>query len=472
MRLADEIQYFPFSIFFTLTYSNKYLPKLKFIVDGLDSYYTSDNDLNIRFDGVKDVLRKDDIRIYSKFVSIPISNFDDSYYINYASKRDIQLWLKSIRQEVYEHFNLENLSENERKSYFIRYYIISEYGPTSRRGHFHGVLFIRKPEVAEFVLRVSMYKNWAMCNKALFDEHTHYCDSGAAQYVTNYLTVSDNLPTILKDKQIRPFRLASKNPSIGFSSFDASEIFESLFAGVNEYNKVISRCENNYIFSYPSEYLHRLLPKCREYSLVSYQRLRYVYGFLWRNVGKRKSSYEFCSLFLRKYLFYADGNQSESFAFSDEAQKKGYRLVHEPWFPQDITAAQKCFYFCQKYGYDVDTYLYLVDMYYYKEAMFALRKFYEWQELHYMDSVSIMFSYTNFQSYVKNERNNVRENTLAYFLYGFGLTLDALQPNSFKELVASFDENKMFKSEVENILVNMVKMPKFNEKFGFSPHNY
>ena len=67
LRLANEIEAIPFSIFFTLTYSNKYLPVLQYVGvdDGIDGfgYYTPNNAFNVRFDSVKDVLRKEDFDI-------------------------------------------------------------------------------------------------------------------------------------------------------------------------------------------------------------------------------------------------------------------------------------------------------------------------------------------------------------------------------------------------------------------------
>lgn len=442
MRLANEIENTPFSIFFTLTYNNKYIPKLQFIDDGVNSRYVSLHTANIRFNGVSDVLRDDDFTIYSRKVVIPIKNYNNDNFISYSSKSDFQLWLKLLRRDIDETFNLIDKDETKKRTFRIRYYAISEYGPTSRRAHIHGVLFAYNPQVADYLLRVSMYKNWQMCDKSLFDEYVHYCDSGASQYVTNYLTCSDSLPSIFKVKQIRPFRLSSKSPSIGFSSFDPKEIFENLFAGINEYSKTVSRIGVQYIFPYPSDFAHRLFPKCREYSLLSYQRLHYIYGFLWRNVYIKGFSYDVCNRFLR-----------------------------EKWFPADVAAAQKAYKYCIEFGFDVDTYLYLVDMYYYKESMFALRKFYEWQELHAKDSVSLMFSYNNFEWYVsRTSLKPYEQNTLSHFLNGFGLTLDEVRSHDYLSLVKNFDEDRKFHSEVEDIIKNMEKMPKFNEKFGFAPH--
>ena len=467
LRLANEIETIPFSIFFTLTYSNKYLPVLQYIGidDGIDSfgYYTPNNPFNVRFDSVKDVLRKEDFdKLAFNVNPLPIKNYKPTpfgefdgvvpcsgAFISYSSKRDIQLWLKSIRQDIYETFNLENKDETERKSYSIRYYIVSEYGPLTRRAHCHGILFSYRPDVASYLLELSMFKNWQMCDYALFKEHTHYCDSGAAQYVTQYLTCSDNIPKILKDKSIRPFRLSSKSPSVGFSSFDKAQIYEDLFVGINQYCKVVARCETKYIFPYPSDFMHRLFPKCREYRLLPYARLRQIYGLLFWLASGGKFTYDYCSCFLREALFPADYEASRAYyKAAKEAEVKGEFL-------------------------DVDSYLYLLDMYYYKESMFALSKFYEWQELHSNDSVSIMFSYTNFEEYVTRSRNfPIMQNTLAFFLYGFGLTLADMSPHNYGLLVTHFSSDTAFRAEVNDILAQMVKMPKFNEQFGFSPTNY
>lgn len=446
-RVADEIENTSFSIFFTLTYNNKYLPKLYYCNDDSISkipFYYSNHFDNIRFDGVRDVRRTDNIFIEAnKVYELPITNYFRPECISYSSKRDVILWLKLLRSDLDKQFDLLNKDEETRNKFRFRYFIISEYGPTSRRNHLHGLLFFHNQEASEYCLRISMYKNWQMCDKSLFDEHTHYCDSGAAEYVTNYLTCPDNLPQILKYKDIRPFRLSSKSPAIGYVSFNPEEIFESLFQGIGEYTKTIPRIETNYIFPYPSNFAHRLFPKCREYRLLSYKRLHYIYGFLWRNVVKRGFSYDLCNNFLLK-----------------------------KWYPADVTAAQKAYQFCLDTGLSVDCYLYLVDMYYYKEAMFALRKFYEWQEQNFDKPVNIAFSYTNFQGRVHSFLldSNVHKNTLIYFCNSLGFDIyDYVRKDS--DSLSFFDSDKeIFKLEVEDILTGMVKQSKFNELSGNAPH--
>ena len=446
LRLANDLETFPFNIFFTLTYSNEYIPKCYLGNVDVDFFFYSNHFCNYRFNGVRNVRRQDNIFFYfNEDMQIPkIKNFPRSDVFAYSSKNDVILWLKLLKQSIYNEF--KERKDFTRKSYGFRHFIISEYGPTTFRPHLHGIISTWNKEVAEYLLRFAMYQNWQMCDKALFDEYTHLCDSGAASYVTQYLNCFADIPKAIKFAGAFPFRLSSKSPSVGFSSFDPKEIFENIFAGVNEYSKTVSRCETKYVFPYPSEYMHRLFPKCREYSLLSYRRLRYIYGFLWRNVVVNGFSFDTCNRFIR-----------------------------EKWFPADVTAAQKCYQYCLAYEDDFhvslnpDIYLFLLDMYYYKESMFALCKFYEWQELHASESVSIMYSYQNFEYRVnKSARSSVEDNTLSFFLAGFGLTLAEVQ--TIHRSVYEFDDTKLFRKQVEDICSKMIKLPKFNEKFGFAPH--
>lgn len=444
LRLQDEIEGTPYSIFFTLTYNNKYVPKMSFSYDSLGCSYYKPIEDNIRFNGVEDVRRDDDFILSVKSKDFRLQNFSDINCIGYASKRDIQLWLKLLRKDINLYFN--NLDEDGKEKssrYRFRYYIISEYGPTTHRPHYHGLLFFNNREAAEFSLQVSMFKNWQMCDKSLFDEHTHFADAGAAQYVTNYVTGYNSLPSIFKCPEIRPFRLASKSPAIGFVSFDKSQIFEGLFAGVNEYHKSVSRIEAEYIFQYPASYCRRLFPKIREYRLASYQRLHYVYGFIYRQVVERRFDFDRVTRFLR-----------------------------QKWFVADYTASLTCYKICIEYGFDVDTYLYLLDMYYYKEQMSSLKRFYEWQE-NQKDIYIIIRSYFNFESLCKFYMTSSPHSRFYFDVWCSNFGFDAFEfCSNLKDddLFFNDSEKNLFSLEVDDILRDSIKLPKYNEIVGCAPH--
>ena len=102
-RLSDEINNHPFSLWFTLTYSNEFVPKLKPVYrDWIGRwFYCSDHPDNVRHDSVKVVPRTDGIVIDSfKLKVFPLQNYEFKDFIGYLSKRDIQLFLKLLRKKI------------------------------------------------------------------------------------------------------------------------------------------------------------------------------------------------------------------------------------------------------------------------------------------------------------------------------------------------------------------------------------
>ena len=108
-RLVDELENCPNSIFFTLTYNNKFLPKLlldRYDVDQDGCYfyhYISDHPDNVRFNSVSVVPRNEGLKINTCYPPIPVQH-SDVFCLAYASKKDIQLWLKLLRQKLFERF--------------------------------------------------------------------------------------------------------------------------------------------------------------------------------------------------------------------------------------------------------------------------------------------------------------------------------------------------------------------------------
>lgn len=447
MRLGCEIESCPFPIFYTLTYSNNYLPVAVFHGYNYDSnfptkVFTPYHDRNIRFNGKKDVLRTEKFGLFSlplDFHGIPATNYKiDLEYFPYSSKRDFQLFLKSLRKSIDEKFK-EKTSE-ERK---IRSFAISEYGETLLRPHIHGVLFAYDGEVSDYLLYSGIYENWQMCDRSQFDEFCHLCDSGCRGYVTQYLTCSASLPQVYKDDRIKPWRLSSKNPAIGFSEFNKEKIYEDVLCGIIEFSKDIKRLNERYILRYPQKVVSRLFPKCYEYSHSNIHRLRFVYG-LYFNFEREK--YEFSQDLLRR--------------------------LSADMRPQDEQAAVKCLMFCESLGVDVDTYLYALDLYYYKADMMALKYYYSWQESE-VDKFKVLRSYRNLYEYSDMWRNNMLDSYRSFvfgnFMESFGISPDDVGDMDVLDHFNLVDP--VYVTEIESIMDDMVKMPKFNEEFGFSPNS-
>lgn len=434
-RIQHEIENNPYSLFITLTYNNKYLPTLKRLPNHSfkGCYWISDHSDNIRFNGKIDVPRQDRIMIFDKYDSYKIQNDSRVDVINYASKRDIQLWLKLLKEDLKDNFY--------ETSNFFRYFGVSEIGPTTLRNHYHFIIFPRTFEIAECLLHSSLYKSWQMCDETLFKLHCSYCDGGTACYVANYVNSFAGLPSIYQHRELRPFRLSSKSPAIGFGSYDPQEIQESFIAGDGTFVRSVPKASECYIVCYSQDYLRSVFPKCYRYSEFSLARLLYVYGYLYRELKGYGKPYLQLSQRLSKIDHSAD------------------------WL-----AMRKCYEYCEEFGCVPFHYLFILDLVYYKSAMRALKMQYEYLERKSGDYMACFAVYTNLGDYVSNVHflSDSERLALEYFFESFGVyDIDFLDPSYFAyndpDLVHYIDE-------VLDICSNLQKMSKYNEMNGTSPH--
>ena len=433
-RLSQEIDSNPYSIFGTLTYSNKFIPTLKHVAGrSKGAYWFSDHNENVRYNGKKIVLREDHISVYDSRTSYNIQNDSRTGVINYASKRDIQLWLKLIKKDLTENFY--------ETGHFFRYFVVSEVGPTTLRNHYHFVILPNSFEVAEYLLHTSLYKNWQMCDETLFKLYCSYCDSGTASYVGNYVNSINRLPSIYRHPELKPFRLSSKSPAIGFGSYDPSQIEESYITGDGTYSRVIREAGENHLLCYSSEYLRSVFPKCYRFSELSASRLLYVYGYLYRAIIGTGLPY--LSLSSRLCALY---HQS------------------------DWLAMRKCYEYCQKYGCTPFHYLYVLDLIYYKSAMRALKMQYEFLEKHKANFMACLSLYYNLMDYIQNRHflSDSERLMLEYFLESYHIyDIDSLDSSQF---VYNDPDLDAYINEVSDIVDGLQKMPKYNEMRGNAPH--
>ena len=454
IRLGEEIDKTPFSIFGTLTYSNEYIPKL-YVVDQFDNKLGDtiqvlkvSNKYNDRWNGSVFVPRKEDFAdevFYQNITDFkPISNFFSDRYTSYSSKRDIVLYLKLLRKDIITFFNYD---ERTTKNGLFRYFVISEYGPTTFRSHCHFVIFPKSEEIASYLLECGLYKNWKMCSQEQFEPYCHYCDSGARNYVTEYLTSFNSLPALYKsNKELRPFRLSSKAPAIGYVKMEDEKIRKDVTFGVTSYSRVISRLGESHIIQYPKDYTVRLFPKCKGFSRLGFSRMVTIYGRIF---------FESCN-----------GTRIDSFYF---------KRLRSTLSSLDYQAAVACYRYCLDYGTVPSHYVYILDMYYYKRAMYALKLQYEYMELKLSDSNTDVFQflynfYVNSIQWLKMSRSLYGSDYVAQeFLEGFGLegldyVIDVLSSKSFIP-------DEQYRLEVEDIRQNMEKIPKYNYLVGNSPEN-
>lgn len=137
---------------------------------------------------------------------VPIGSFPDSFGVHhivpYVSKRDVQLFFKRLRKAL--------------GGAKIRYFLASEYGPTTLRPHYHCVIF-GLPRFSSDALRQSSEVT-KVIEKAWSNGFVRVDDvtPGRISYVTKYLSCVTDLPEFYP----KPFRLMSRNPGLGSSYLD------------------------------------------------------------------------------------------------------------------------------------------------------------------------------------------------------------------------------------------------------------
>lgn len=466
MRCGMEIEGSPATIFGSLTYNNKYLPKLvpaeymylsplctdnepssmkDFPLDLALCYgrtWYSQHSLNVRFNGVRDVLREDDIVVRYSYSSIDISHWDNinNPSIAYASKRDIQLWLKLLRRFLDERISYKDpriLAHG-----YFRYFIISEIGPTTLRPHFHFLLFCQSNEVAQALLDGALYENWKMCNEDRFVPYCHLCDSGARGYVTQYLTCFSSLPRVYQEvKELRPFRLASKAPAVGYIEQDKAKIYEDVSRGVINYTREVHRLESTSLLEYPKNYLLSLFPKCYRFSKMDDSRRYSVYRYLYGEVRECGESY---------YLLL----------------KRLPKVMHA----QDFLATCACYRFCRDFVNSPQYYYYLLDTYYYKLEMSHLKSFYEAQsEIDFFKYPERIFEfYPNIECLCND--GFVHSSFLSLTLLGYHVYDLIGNKEFFLDVRQKIKKNNQpYYNEVADIHENMIKVSKFNEMTQNAP---
>lgn len=229
-----------------------------------------------------------------------------------------------------------------------------------------------------------------MCDKDLFQQYTKFANPSVAGYLSNYVTSHSLLPRVYQCSDIKPFRLASKNPAIGFLSFDKYEVSQKVSSGVIEFIKEVSSLDSKYIFRYPKAFMRSVFPKCFQYRKLTYGRLYEIYSACYFDVQRRGSGEDFVPSFsgLRAFMH-----------------------------PMNYNASLKCYKFCVECGCHPHYYLYCLDMYYYKADMFALSQFY--QSMANKDVMDIARSYDNFGYLVQNRHHLKRSMQLAIELFWF-----------------------------------------------------
>lgn len=258
-RLFTEAEQSAMVLFITLTYDNSNLPIVNYreynetddydpFIDGFYKFETnrkSDeelfNELSIdQFDPDKKewFFPKIVDRYVQKNSVLKVPVYRNTNQMAYASKTDVQKYVKRLRRAISYDVAFSDVPENDRN---IRYFIVSEYGPETFRPHYHGLIFCRSRKIGMALLNGLARKKWKFCRASKFD--ISEVKTNAPHYVAKYVTWFDNLPHILQIAPFRPFYLSSRSPAIGSKSFDDDMLSDV----IEEY-----RCKHTKLIKDPS----------------------------------------------------------------------------------------------------------------------------------------------------------------------------------------------------------------------------
>lgn len=284
-RLRIERECHPFAVFFTLTYSDEFVPR--FDVDSV----------NRRLIDVK-------TGEFHTFSSLGLDSDKESLdyvlsrrYLTYYTPVFVQNFIKRLRSKInyYEHSIYEKR---------VRYFINTEYGPTTHRVHHHGILFFESRWFAHHAKEV-IASSWSSDGRTgipvsygRVDVQTIGTDSAAANYVASYVNGVSRLPKIYSRSPFVPKSLFSRCPPIGsllYKSKDLQEIFNS--------GAVRTRKPNLHTLSYdivplPQSFKDRLYPKIRGFSQIPVDVLYRLYGFFGEKAWFCQSFGEFKELII------------------------------------------------------------------------------------------------------------------------------------------------------------------------------
>lgn len=336
-RVANECDRHVYNLFFTLTYSNDFVPYL-------------DRDCNLcscdgRFaDGLPFTSDLQELKFKKSISSIkferphfPMTNFGDSSCLSVLIKYDLQNFIKRVRAAVAYHFyedpNL-NLSEYEieqRKTRCqLRFFACGEYGTDYHRCHFHGIFHSNDLETAEFV-RHYILKAWTFCDwnkvKQLESKDgrkrlpSYVSGGSASSYVASYVNSIDSFDNALENGYFKPFVLFSKRPIYGMSKID-SEILQD---GIRNFNfnpvREVETSINGELFTsrrfFSSFLLRSLFPRFDGIDKLSFKDLLGLCLLDSRNKQKH-SFYTRCRAFCMKFFGFHDVGSISNYLFIRE----------------------------------------------------------------------------------------------------------------------------------------------------------
>lgn len=323
-RIINELTFaknsYKFAIFFTLTYNDSHLPEV-FDDEGISHI----------------VVSKVDITLFIKRL-----------------RKCLQLYIKNLDKQILNEIHNGNFSSiisygQKIKNASFKYFVCAEYGPSTNRPHYHGILFTDCSYLAEnsYTLLCKTWKNgFVSCSPAGVESIGY-----VAKYVTSSSLFSHGCNQAF-EKEI--FAKKSQQLSNSFLENDIDKLREIVFDGVT--NIILERDGKAFTVQLSNSFENKWFPKCRQFAVLSHKgRLaNYLEYFKQKKPLIKDFDFEHLSHDENKSLYYS--------SLSDYYVCKKF--------------IENSYYF----GVSFDKYLSLIELYYDNKDMFRLKDFFRRQE--------------------------------------------------------------------------------------------
>lgn len=213
--------------------------------------------------------------------------------LNILSKPDVQKFIKRLRYYIKQ---LDNNAE-------LRYYYTGEYGPSTKRAHGHGLFFFDSDIINENFADL-LRKSWPY--GVVFEPHR--VSGSASHYVAAYINSLASLPSIYQHKQLRPFSLFSKCPSIGSLVGNLQDV-QRLLDRKDTTVRVYSQASHNFV-DVPlwRSLLDRHYPRIQRFSYLTVPHRIALYGLAETHYFEDK--FRFAEFLYQRYIRSINGSNN------------------------------------------------------------------------------------------------------------------------------------------------------------------
>ena len=215
-RLEQEMLCHPYVFFVTLTYDDEHLPSYLYVDGELISNRQNDDTGRCQPIQLETLYQR--LGSYGKDIRYVENRLDHPLGLPHGSVEDLQKFFKRLNR--YLNYHVTQSYKN-----FI-YFFVCEYGPTTLRPHYHGLIFFKSKGFADDFSHV-LSETWTLGN--CFGEPVKY-EAASSNYVAQYLNCFARLPKVYTQfSEIRPFFLCSRKTIIGADVPLASDLQEIFF---------------------------------------------------------------------------------------------------------------------------------------------------------------------------------------------------------------------------------------------------